>query len=132
MKLKKLTDKKKDDYHCIALQILDYLYLCLKNGEKPETDYWCSPLSDILKDLPDSYCDYIISNLHQQGYIEEVYPETLNKQSLEEKMFMGKYLTIYSTITPKGIDYLCRKKHKRNQISDVAEALQQLDAHVLE
>ena len=89
----------RDDYHVIVYQILSYLYVKLKEGEKVDPDLLL-PGSRYLK-INEQYWIYIMENLLADGYISGI---TIIKA-------WGSQETIDNLercqITPKGIEYLC-------------------------
>lgn len=86
----------RDDYHVVVFRILTYLYACLKAGEAVSMQYLCAEEFDCVQ----SYWDYIIQHLYEDGYIEGV----------EIVLILSKKRTCRITqdimITPKGIEYL--------------------------
>lgn len=119
------SNRTNKDYVYVKTKILQYLYSCLTDGETSQ--YF--EIFDILENLPKQYAAYILKNLHSHGYLEEMYPKNFNMQLLSEEELAGECLTLYSTITPKGIDYLHRKEHvfeRRNPV----EALDRVDAQI--
>ncbi len=88
----------KDDYYVIVYKILVYLYVQLKNGD--DVDSKILSYNGKLFNIPEKYWTYIIVNLYQDGYIENI---TIKKP-------WGNVSVIENIddvqITPKGIDYL--------------------------
>lgn len=89
----------KNDYFVLVYRILAYLYECLKEGEKPDSEY----LTYDTKEFPvgEEYWSYIFENLLKDGYIEGVTLVPILGQTVK-----GVKLTKNIRITPKGIDYL--------------------------
>lgn len=88
----------KDDYFVLVYRILEYLYKCLKNSTKVDVKY-LKPLS---KDFPVEceYWSYIIRNLLEEGYIENVALIPVDGAEPIVKILDNV------RITPKGIEYL--------------------------
>lgn len=89
----------KDDYHVIAYRILVYLYACLKQCEKPNLEYLACETDAF--PIGESYWQYILSHLYEDGYIEGVILMPVLRQQ-----FKSIKLTPDMRITPKGIEYL--------------------------
>lgn len=89
----------KDDYYVLAYRILAYLYECVKQGQQPDLDY----LTYDTKQFPvnESYWNYVLANLLQEGYIEGVYLVPILGRN--DKGIKGMQDI---RITPKGIEYL--------------------------
>ena len=85
----------KDDYFVIIYDILSYLYLCLKNGDKVEK----ARLYASTYGISESYWLYILESLLEQGYTKGY---TITK--FEDKVGHSDLKTIQ--ITPVGIQYL--------------------------
>lgn len=88
----------KDDYHVIVYQILAYLYVQLKAGEKVDAKMLEAD-SNYLK-INKVYWTYIIENLYNQGFvsgvvIDKAWGGDLAMVDIEDIM-----------ITPLGIEYL--------------------------
>ncbi len=91
----------KDDYHVIVYQILSYLYMCLKKGQKvngDKIDWDKSEYFAINKD----YWSYIIVNMVKEGLITGV---LLTKSWGQEYPMISELDSC--RITPKGIEFLC-------------------------
>lgn len=89
----------KDDYYVIAYRILAYLYACLKAGEEPDLNY-ISHESDVIG-ISLNYWEYIIRNLYQEGYLENVLlVPVIGRKSPEVRLKSN------TMITPKGIEFL--------------------------
>lgn len=103
----------KDDYHVIAYGILAYLYACLKKGEAVSLEFLNS---DTFK-VNDSYWEYILIHLYEDGYIEgaAIIP-VLGKQLRSIKLRPDLM------ITPKGIEYLQENSMMR-KAKDVAKGI---------
>lgn len=88
----------KDDYYVIVYKLLSYLYSCLKKCNMIDIDN----LRDIIKvDIGDSYWEYIIRQLYNEGYVEGV--ATFKYiGDIDERVRINKNFKI----TPKGIDFL--------------------------
>jgi len=89
----------RDDYYVIVYNILAYLYVQLKNGDKVDPEMLKA--SSKYLDINESYWLYILEHLIDDGYIERAYIKkgwgnTLLDVDLSE-----------CRITPAGIDYLC-------------------------
>lgn len=89
----------KDDYHVIVYQILAYLYVKLKAGEKVDGKM-LEPGSQYLN-INDRYWTYIIVNLVKMGFITG--PVITNPWG-QDTIINGLDDT---QITPLGIEYLC-------------------------
>lgn len=89
----------KDDFFVLAYKLLNYLYKCLKSGERPDIER----LSENSKDFPidASYFSYLIEFLLKDGYIDGLTPVPMVGQSQKYKETSSGI-----RITPKGIDYL--------------------------
>lgn len=88
----------RDDYFVIVYKILEYLYGCLKSGKSPDTH---NILTAETYGVNESYFEYIIAELLEDGYIKGV--------SVIKTMGSAKPLvriTSNITIKPKGIEYL--------------------------
>ena len=57
---------KRDDYHVIACVILLYLYTCLKEDREVNAEY----IDDVHFSIPESYFDFIYTELLKAGYIK--------------------------------------------------------------
>ena len=92
----------RDDYYVIAYQILSYLYQCLKKGNEVDTKM-LQPDSRLLR-INETYWQYIIYNLYNDGYVDGV-------MVVEIDNYKAAYVSNIDDImiTPKGIDYLCEK-----------------------
>lgn len=88
----------KDDYHVIVYQILAYLYVQLKAGEK--VDVKLLEADSNYLNINKIYWTYIIENLYNQGLVSGV---VINKA-------WGGDISLIDIkdimITPKGIEYL--------------------------
>ncbi len=88
----------RDDYHVVVYQILAYLYVQLKAGEKINTKLLQAD-SNYLNINP-VYWSYIIENLCRQGFVSGV----------EKSKAWGGDTAIFDLenimITPLGIEYL--------------------------
>lgn len=91
-------DMSKDDYHVIVYQILAYLYVKLKEGEKPDPEM-LKPGSRYLE-INESYWQYIMEHLYQDGYITGITKKAWGNEVLICDLESCQ-------ITPKGIGYLC-------------------------
>lgn len=86
----------KDDYYVIVCRILAYLYNCLKNGY--DVDF--EEISFETLNIKQSYYEYIIKHMVQDGYLEGVkFISTIGRKTpacdIDDIM-----------ITPKGIEFL--------------------------
>ncbi len=88
----------KDDFHVIAYRILAYLYLCMKEGEKPD----CAYLNYGTDDFPigQSYWYNIWDFLNEDGYVKNV--------SVVPILGKGNTIKLHEDvcITPRGIAYM--------------------------
>jgi len=86
----------KNDYHVIAYRILAYLYLCVKEGAKPDMDQ----ISFSKFEINESYWNYIVQSLFESGYIS----------GFKKVPMVGTddpgMKAINPKITPLGIEYL--------------------------
>lgn len=89
----------KDDYHVIVYQILAYLYVKLKEGERPDPSF-LKPDSQYLK-INERYWHYVMENLLKSGYITGI---TITKAWGNEKLICNLE---DCQITPEGIEFLC-------------------------
>lgn len=105
----------KDDYYVVAYQILSYLYMCLKRGEKIETDKISHKSKYI--DINFDYWVYIIEHLQRQGYIEGA--------DVNRAWGGDMFISIENIqITPEGIGYLCDNsfiKKAKQFLKDIKE-----------
>lgn len=88
----------RDDYFVVVYKILKYLYECLKSGERADIH---NIITAETYGVNESYFDYIISELLEEGYIKGV--SMIN--------IMGKAAPVVKitpniAIKPKGIEYL--------------------------
>lgn len=86
----------KDDYFVIACRILSYLYDCLKKGNDVDIEQ----ISFEKLNIKQSYYEYIIKHMVQDGYLEGVkFISTIGRKTpacdIDDIM-----------ITPKGIEFL--------------------------
>lgn len=88
----------RDDYFVIVYKILTYLYECLKTGKNIDT---YNILSAETYGIEESYFNYILIQLYEEGYIEgiNIIPITGTKRK-------GVKITSEIVIKPKGIEYL--------------------------
>lgn len=89
----------RDDYPVVVYQVLSYLYVCLKNGEKADPKM-------IQNDGPFfrinySYWAYIMDNLQKSGKIRGI---TIARAAGKERIILDLE---DCEITPEGIEYLC-------------------------
>lgn len=88
----------KDDYYVIVYKLLSYLYICLKKCNVIDIDN----LRDVIRvDIGDSYWEYIIRQLDNEGYVEGV-TTFKNIGDIDERVIIDENFKI----TPKGIDFL--------------------------
>lgn len=87
----------KDDYHVIAYRILAYLYICLKEGEKPDINH----IQYEEMGINQRYWEYIMRHLYEDGYMEGV-----SLFNVVGKDSTGVKVTKQVMITPKGIEFL--------------------------
>ncbi len=87
----------RDDYFVIAYKILTYLYECLKTGE--DIDMFI--LTPETYGIEESYFNYILIQLYEEGYIEGI--SVVAIMGAKRK---GVKITKSITIKPKGIEYL--------------------------
>lgn len=87
-----------DDYYVVAYRILAYLYVCLKEGKQPDISY-IAPDSRTLN-IHESYWEYIIRHLYQDGYLEGVSLIPVTGRLTSAVKLNG------IMITPNGIDFL--------------------------
>lgn len=109
----------RDDYHVVVYKILSYLYQCLKRGDKVNAALLQHD-SPMLK-INQSYWEYIIYNLHTEGYINGI---ALIPIDGREYPFIHELDKV--NVTPKGIEYLCDNSfmEKAKQfLKDVKEAV---------
>lgn len=87
-----------DDYFVIVYKILEYLYSCMKSGEKVNIAMicWDSKAIDINKE----YWEDIIRSIYAEGYIRGVSLGSIMGQEKPSIKFSGL------TITEKGIMFL--------------------------
>ena len=88
----------KDDYHVVVYQILAYLYVQLKAGEKIDTKLLQANGNYL--NINSVYWSYIIENLLNQGYVSGV---------VKNKAWGGDTVVFdieNIMITPLGIEYL--------------------------
>lgn len=64
----------KNDYFVIAYKILKYLYECLQQGKPPCVEEFCHNSQLFGIEIPESYWQEIIAELHDKGYIKGVMP----------------------------------------------------------
>ncbi len=88
----------RDDYYVIVYQILAYLYQCLKNDEKVD-EKKIAPGSSLIGNIPESYWNYIMVNLYEEGLIIGI-----SVQKVGSNYYFSNVAE--SCITPKGIAYL--------------------------
>lgn len=89
----------KDDYHVLAYRILAYLYACLKDGTKPDLNY-LSYDSKVFN-IAESYWEYIITHLYEDGLVEGIYLIPMSGRSNPGIKYDTNFM-----ITPKGIEFL--------------------------
>lgn len=88
----------RDDYFVVVYKILKYLYECLKSGEKADIH---NILTAETYGVNESYFDYIITELLEEGYIKGVSMiNVMGRAALVAKIAPD------ITIKPKGIEYL--------------------------
>lgn len=88
----------KDDYHVIVYQILAYLYIVLKEGQKVDPamlDFQSKYLG-----INQTYWTYIMENLQNDGYIRGI---VIQKPWGDQTMITDLE---NCQITPKGIEYV--------------------------
>ncbi len=88
----------RDDYFVIVYKILKYLYECLKLGETPDI---YNILTAETYGVNQSYFEYIITELFEEGYIKGV--SMINSIG---RVTPTIKITPNITIKPKGIEYL--------------------------
>jgi len=88
----------KDDYYVIVYQILSYLYVCLKNGERVDAEK-LKPNGGMFA-INDKYWAYIMDNMADQGFIRGI----AIKKGANDTHIGGLERC---EITPAGIDNLC-------------------------
>ncbi|WP_018659438.1 YjcQ family protein [Allofustis seminis] len=88
----------KDDYHVVVYQILAYLYVQLKAGEKIDTKLLQAESNYL--NINRLYWSYIIENLYNQGLVSGV----VKSKSWGGNTVMFDIENI--KITPLGIEYL--------------------------
>lgn len=88
----------KDDYYVIVYQILSYLYVCLKKGEKVDAEK-LEPDGGMFE-INKKYWIYIMENMVDQGFIRGI---AIRKDANETYIRRLDHCEI----TPAGIDYLC-------------------------
>lgn len=96
---KKGQSMARDDYFIIAYRILAYLYVCLKEGVPPDISYISADSQAI--GINESYWEYIIRHLYEDGYIEGA-----SLIAIAGRSTPGIKLNPDFMITPKGIDFL--------------------------
>lgn len=107
----------KDDYFVIAYRLLKYLYDCLKKSRGPNIEALDADFFSI--DVP--YWEYIISNLHNEGYISGVIVSRI-----AERRGNCVRITRDIEITPKGILYLEENsmfQKIKGVVKDIAEII---------
>jgi hypothetical protein len=87
----------KDDYFVIVYQVLWYLYDCLKKNQQVDA----ALLSGLNFSIPETYWDYILRSLVNEGYVTGVAVMTVlgSRDGLLR-------IEPNVKITPKGIQYL--------------------------
>lgn len=89
----------RDDYHVIVYQILAYLYVKLKAGEKP--DEKMLRYDSQYLNINEPYWTYIMQNMLTSGLIEgPTITSTWGKDVMISDLADAQ-------ITPAGIEYLC-------------------------
>lgn len=101
-----------DDYFVIVYQLLDYLYNCLKKGEKP--DLFGLDNFREAKGINKHYWDYILFQMCEQGFVSGVVPAPV----LNQKWPSIKIVPDFG-ILPRGIEYL-QDNSKMKQMKDFA------------
>lgn len=87
----------KDDYFVIVYQLLKYLYECLKRGVQPDINM----LDPSTFNISESYWDYVMKNLIEDGYIEGVRIVQVDGADRLPLVNLNEI-----QITPVGIEYL--------------------------
>lgn len=88
----------RDDYFVVVYKILAYLYDCLKSGKTPDIH---NVLIAETYGINESYFEYIITELLEEGYIKGISTfKVMGKTNLSIK------ITPNIAIKPKGIEYL--------------------------
>lgn len=91
----------RNDYHVIVYQILAYLYQCLKCGSDVNAQM-LEYNSRLIKAGNETYWNYIMWNMHQNGLIDGVVFVHLDNLKYPVPQQLGN-----CQITPIGIEYLC-------------------------
>ena len=87
----------KDDYYVLAYRLLAYLYACLKEGEKPDPEYFKAGTEKF--PIGEEYWNYLFIHLCEDGYIEGI-------RITKRLQNMVSIRTCDIAITPKGIEFL--------------------------
>ena len=87
----------KDDYFVLVCKVLCYLYDCLKSGKTVDINYLDNSNKQFA--VNDSYWEYIISTMAEEGLIRNVIVTEYDDE------LMLQYDDSIQ-ITPKGIEYL--------------------------
>lgn len=88
----------RDDYFVVVYKILKYLYECLKSGISPDIH---NVLTAETYGVNQSYFEYIITELLEEGYIKGV--SLINTTGKTTPLVK---ITADIVIKPKGIEYL--------------------------
>ncbi len=88
----------RDDYFVVVYKILKYLYECLKSGKSPDI---YNILTAETYGVNESYFEYIIAELFEEGYIKGV-----SMINVIGRTTPAIKITPNITIKPKGIEYL--------------------------
>lgn len=95
----------KDDFHVIVYQILAYLYNCLKNGEKVNSEKLSKDSEFFIangRSLDERYWGYILFQMQQMRLIEGIeFSGRIDNYSFQKPLRYANCM-----ITPLGIEYL--------------------------
>jgi hypothetical protein len=103
----------KDDYFVIACKVLCYLYDCLKSGKPVDVNFLSNKNKTFA--VNDSYWDYIISTMAEEGYIKNV-----RICEMDDSLLVSYDKDI--KITPAGIEYL----HENSMMKKALKVLEKI------